>query len=277
MIEAVLERDAAIEPDALYPQLRCRTTQRRMLDSEPLSTSARTALEASVGSGYRVIWVEGGRDKWRMARLLFENAHIRLTIPEAYRVHRAIIHWNARYSRDRIPDQALGIADPLTLRLMRWAMQSWSRVQFLNRYFGGTLMPRLQLDLLPALRCAAHFVLVAERQPVTIDDYMEGGRRLQRFWLTATRLGLLLQPEMTPLIFARYVREGIRFSTLDRAQAEAIKLSDRLEALIGRQACTRALFMGRLGRGTQPQSRSLRRPLEQLLVHGEEDPRRPAG
>jgi hypothetical protein len=73
-------------------------------------------------------------------------------------VHREIIEWDARYSEDRVPDQALG-ADPLSLRSMRWVMASWDRVQLMNRWFGGTLAPRLQLDLLPGLFCAAHFAL----------------------------------------------------------------------------------------------------------------------
>ena len=49
--------------------------------------------------------------------------------------------------------------------IMRFALGSWRRVSFLNRYLGGTLVPRLELDLVPALRCAAHWVLVAEKPP----------------------------------------------------------------------------------------------------------------
>ncbi|MFC6668970.1 hypothetical protein ACFQDL_01750 [Marinobacterium aestuariivivens] len=44
-------------------------------------------------------------------------------------------------------------------------MQSWERVAFMNRYLAGTLAPRLQLDLIPGLRCAAHFAIVAPRPP----------------------------------------------------------------------------------------------------------------
>jgi hypothetical protein len=44
---------------------------------------------------------------------MFRNAKLRLTMPEAHRVHKAVIEWNARYSEDRMPDQALG-ADPMT-------------------------------------------------------------------------------------------------------------------------------------------------------------------
>ena len=45
--------------------------------------------------------------RWR--RLLFVQARLRLVTPEAYRVHRDVIEWDARFSADRVPDQALGV------------------------------------------------------------------------------------------------------------------------------------------------------------------------
>ena len=164
-------------------------------------------------------------------------------MPEAYRVHRDVIEWRAQSSIDRVPDAALGASAP-TLTLMRWAMASWNRVDILNRFFGGTFAPRLELDLVPGIACAAHCVLVAERVPTTIDDYIAIGRALQRFWLTATSLGLQFQPEYTPLIFARYVREGRPFTTIasavERAQADA----QVLERLLGADVVGRAAFIG---------------------------------
>ncbi|MBV1930025.1 MAG: molybdopterin biosynthesis protein MoeY, partial [Gammaproteobacteria bacterium] len=185
----------------------------------------------------------------------------RLTIPEVYEVHKKIIHWDAQFSTDRIPDQALG-ADALTVKMMRWALHSWSRVKMLNRYFAGTLMPRIQLDLLPALRCGAHFMIVAETPREKTADYLQGGRATQRFWLTATQLGLQLQPEMTPLIFSTYSREGRCFTGSTEKLAVADTLRLELDALSGGEVD--AVFMGRVGFGTAASSRSLRKALQEL-------------
>ena len=57
-----------------------------------------------------------------------------------------------------MPSASLG-ADAVLLGVMRWAMASWERVNFLNRYAGGTVMPRLVMDFLPGLFCSAHFAL----------------------------------------------------------------------------------------------------------------------
>lgn len=264
VIEVVLIPDQEVSPSLLIPFITTRATQRRPMSSTGLTAEQKRRLEASVGPGYRVVWIEGTRAKWRMARLLYKNAGIRLTIPEAYEVHRHIIEWDAQFSADRIPDQAIGL-DALSLKLMRWGMQSWRRVQILNRYFAGTLLPRLQLDLIPAMCCGAHFLLTAAEPLRSIDDYLAGGRAVQRFWLTSTGSGLQLQPEMTPLIFSRYIDRGVSFTKATRAQETAATLAGDLAHLAGQDSFARTIFVGRLAAGDAPASRSLRHALTELI------------
>jgi hypothetical protein len=191
------------------------------------------------------------------------NAKLRLTMPEAYEVHRRIIQWNSRFSEDKVPDQSLGI-DPVTTRLMCWVLGSWKRVKFFNTFLAGTLAPRIQMDFIPSLACGAHFVILANHAAKDIDDYIDAGRAVQRFWLTATRLGLQLQPEITPLIFSRYVRNELEFTKVKKLAQYAKSLADQTEHLIGVEETSRAIFMGRIGMGPAPWSRSLRRSLGQL-------------
>jgi hypothetical protein len=83
---------------------------------------------------------------------------------------------------------------------------------------------------------------------------------MQRFWLTATAQGLQLQPEMTPLIFSRYVREGRVFSATPGMQERGRTVAPGRGA--GRPAgLGAAVFMGRIGAGERLRTRSLRRPL----------------
>ena len=165
-------REESVVTSPLVVHIRTRTVQRRPMRTRPLAASEKQALESSVGPAYRVIWIEGLGPKWRMARLLWRNGKLRLTIPEGYEVHRSIIEWDAQFSEDRVPDRAVGL-DVLGTRLMRWALVSWKRVDFLNRYLGGTLLPRLQLDLVPSVACAAHFAIAAVSEPRTIDDFSQ--------------------------------------------------------------------------------------------------------
>jgi hypothetical protein len=97
-----------------------------------------------------------------------------------------------------------------------------------------------------------------------VDDYVAAGRALQRFWLTATQLGLQLQPEMTPVIFSRYVREGIKFSRMPGATETAAGLGRRLAGIFQDMPVKQVAFLGRIGNGKAPDSRSLRLPVERL-------------
>ncbi len=248
----------------LVPFIRERSVQRRPFSTQPLTENEKTALSESLGPDYTVCWIEGTSKRLRMARLMSRAGHLRLTIPEAYQVHKNVIEWKARHSEDKVPDQAIGL-DPLTLKLMRWVMRSWQRVHFFNTWLGGTWTPRLELDILPAWFCGAHFILQARTPPKTIQDYLDAGRALQRFWLTATRLALQLQPEMAPLIFHQYAVNKVAPSrtpgTLNAVQA----ISDALSREAGGQsAMQHAVFMGRIGHSFPPAARSLRLPLSKL-------------
>ncbi len=252
-------------PDELLPFIRLRVTQRRPFTTRALRKEDRENLENSVGPDHRVVWISEREKKGKMARLLFRNAHIRLTIPEAYEVHKRIIEWNSRFSVDRIPDQAIGL-DPINLKSMHWAMESWNRIVFLNRFFAGTVIPRVMLDLIPGVKCAAHFLIVADKEPDSLQDFLDGGRSLQRFWLTATRLGLQFQPEMTPLIFSRFAREERQFTGDSKAKKNARLLKQQLEVLVGKNDLQSAFFMGRVGYGSYPVSRSIRLSADRLIA-----------
>lgn len=263
--DVVVEPRAGLAADPLLPFVETRVVQRRPMRTTALTDAQRAALAAAPGPRYELRFFESAGERWSIAKLLWANARVRLTCPEAFEVHRAIIEWGVRYSKDRIPEQAVGV-DPLTARLMRWAMQSWSRVDFMNRYLFGTIAPRVQLDLLPAMACAAHLALVADRPPVGIVDHVDAGCAMQRVWLTASALGLHLQPEMTPVIFNWYARAARSISTAPGLDDQVGELSRSIAALLGERASGSLVFMGRVGVSARPGSRSTRKDLTELMI-----------
>ncbi|MGD8630411.1 MAG: ThiF family adenylyltransferase [Gammaproteobacteria bacterium] len=262
-IEFIHDPDITTSP--LLPYITRRSTQRRPLSTRALTSNDRNALEEAAGNDFRVLWLADFPQRLRMARLLFRNGHLRLTLPEAYATHKSIIDWEHDLSEDRIPAKAVGL-DPMARRLMRWALASWERVNLLNRYAAGTLVPCMELDFIPGIACAAHFIILAERPPESLDDYLGAGQAVQRFWLTATSRNLQFQPEMTPLIFGAYVRNGVTFTRNEYSKRLAQKLADRLARLAAPEEIANAVFMGRLGAGATPKARSVRLPLEKLLL-----------
>ena len=263
--EVRVRRAQGVPVDPLFPFIDQRVVQRRPMRTTPLTADQRKALSASVGDAYELRLFETFSARAAVARLLWDNARIRLTCPEAFEVHRHVIEWGARFSEDRIPEQAVGV-DPLTARLMRWVMRSWERVDFFNKYLMGTVAPRIQLDLLPALGCAAHLCLIARQRPATMVDYVGAGVAMQRLWLTAHAVGLHLQPEMTPVIFNWYASAGHSLSRKAGIDDRVRLLAGRLGSLLGADAAGGLVVMCRVGVSSPPASRSTRKALAGLML-----------
>ena len=256
---------AGIGEDPLASFIESRSVQRRAMKTTPLTPSQKQVLSEAVGKDFSLRFFASFTERFAVARLLWNNAYLRLTCPEAYPVHRDIIEWNARFSVDRIPGQAVGV-DPLTAKLMRPVMQSWERVHFFNRFLGGTLAPRIQLDFIPALACAAHLLLTPQQSANRIEDHVRAGVALQRLWLTASRLGLHLQPEMTPVIFRWYAQDNRKISAKPEINEGASQLARMFEHLAAKTPRDNFAFFCRVGHSQPPRARSIRKTLEELLV-----------
>jgi hypothetical protein len=234
------------------------------MQTTPLTAAQHQALIESVGDGYSVQLFETFGERLKVAKLLWASARIRLTCKEAYPVHRDIIEWRTRFSKDRIPEQAVGV-DPATARLMQWVMQSWGRVAFFNRYLLGTVAPRIQLDFLPAIYCAAHLLVKPRRRPTQLTNWIELGMAVQRIWLTATQLGLHLQPQMTPVIFRWYARAGRRFSAQPELFQQSVNFAVDFERATNAKPAEDFGFFARVGTCQVPKSRSIRQDLLDLM------------
>lgn len=257
-----LDRAGVARDDAMLTAIPERTVQRRPMRARPLTAEEKEQIERAAAP-LAVRWFETLAERARIATLCARNARIRMTIPEAYSVHRSVIAWRAKVSEDRIPDASLG-AGPVTLALMRQAMASFERLDRMNRWT-GTLFARLVLDFSPGIRCSAQLALIADREPTRLGERIAAGRAIQRIWLAATVLGLQMQPQYTPIVFARYARERRRFTRVDRAQAEAESIADDLRRIFG-SADAKTTWLARIGPRRPVDGRSLRLPLSTLIV-----------
>lgn len=265
-----LERREGVVEDPLARRIISRSVDRRPYRTTPLSAAAKDAIERATGNEFRIDWRESPRQRLACTLVNAMATDIRLRIPEAFAVHQHVIDWADDRSPSGIPAGAVGL-DPLTLRLMRWALQDFRRLDFVNRYLAGTAVPRIALDLLPGLRCAAHFLLAPAAgagEARGRETWLAAGAAMQRIWLTADALGLALQPSFAPLVFAHGGRHDVPFTAERGARAKARELARELERLTGPTAVDDVLFFARIG---TPQSRrratrSVRRPLTELLA-----------
>lgn len=248
----------------LFPFIKTRAVQRRSMGTKKLSSKEKDSLINALPEGFSITFFESFSEKLACAKLNYINAKTRLTMEEAFNVHREIIEWNSKYSETKIPEQALGV-DWLTARAMQWMFKDWHRVNFANKYLGAALIPRIILDFIPGLRSNAHFVIYANQEPKTVQEHLSAGQAIQRFWLTVAQLNLGLQPSQTSIIFAKYLRNKTVFTLDDSVIANARKAKEALETVIPHSE--RAVFVGRLGRTELPRSRSIRKSLSELIIN----------
>jgi hypothetical protein len=254
--------------DPLLPMLSARSVDRRRYRVTPLSPGQKAMLAEALGDTLEVRWFESLQDRWQMAQLNALATDIRLRIPEAFRVHREILDWRRDFSPSGVPVKAVGL-DPLAVAAMRLLMRRWSVMDFANRHLGSTLLSRLELDLIPGLSCAGHFVVINSAPP--LDDPVRmtllSGQALQRFWLTATELGLVMQPSLATICFAFYGAHDTAFTAHPGALAKSKRLAARFLRAVP-EGANATVFMGRIGSpvSRRIRARSVRRPLSELIV-----------
>ena len=258
-----LPRAEEIPPDPLAKVLTLRSVDRRPYRRRPLSPAETAALAASLGDTIPVRWWEGPRDCLAVGRLNAKATDIRLRCPETFPVHQAVIDWRRKLSPEGIPAAAVGLMNPM-LPIFRWGLGSWSRMRKLNR--GGTWSAALQLDYLPAL-CSSAFAVFL-RPPDAGDDkaLLAAGQAIQRFWLTAASLGLVMQPTVAPIAFGRYGASDHPFTSDMRLREKAKRLAKEFHQTIGALP-HEVVFIARVGEPQPrlPVVRSTRLPLTDLM------------
>ena len=215
------------ETDPLYSYLTLRSVDRRPYRMRRLTSAEIAALEQALGNELAVDWHHGIGARWKIAKLGAQATDIRLRIPEAFAIHKRVIDWDRDHSPAGIPARAAGL-DAMSTILMRWAMQDWSRMHWLNR-FGGASMAALQMDYVPGLASAAFFTIRFQAGPPEPHDrpvaLLRAGQGIQRFWLTATKLRLAVHPGLAVLAFAHYGDISANFTSDPAMQAKAKALA----------------------------------------------------
>jgi len=250
--------------DNLASWLSVRSVLRAAFKTKKLAQDQKEVLTQALGEHLTIRWFSSISQRWQFATINAMSTDIRLRLKSAYKVHSHLLHWDEVYSPKGIPSKAIGL-DRVTEKSMKWVMKSWARVNFMNRFLMGTLLPRVQLDLLPGLMCSDHFVIAwKDDKTKGPKDWIQAGQSLQRFWLTATQKGLSIQPGLAPLSFATYGKQGQTLET-DSITKKAQQLAKRVEQIAGK--LENIAFMGRIGeKQINPHARSIRQQLPDLMV-----------
>jgi hypothetical protein len=266
-ISVTLEEDAGATEHPLYGEIQRRSVDRRPYRLRGLGPGDKEALADALGPGFSVVWHESLAARRKIAGLTRLATDIRLRIPETFAIHSRIVDWQRAYSPDAIPSRALGV-DAMTQKMMRWTLARRERTEMANR-MGSPFFAGLQMDFLPGVFSAAYFAFRFQEPRAAgaagITQLLRGGEAVQRFWLTASKRGLVLQPCLATLAFAHYGLSDEAFTTSQAQRRKAKVLAHRVVRDLGDLQTT--FFVGRIGfpKNAKLESRSLRVPLAKLV------------
>lgn len=99
------------------------------------------------------------------------------------------------------------------------------------------------------------------------EDYIKGGQALQKIWLDANSMGLAFQPMASSLfIYARLFR-GNGTGLSDKGVQQLKDLRPRFESSLGLSDQGKEIFIFRLSKTSEPQVKSLRKPLKDVFKY----------
>jgi nitroreductase len=256
------ERANAPAP-ALFEQVWRRVTNRRKGDNRILAAADRSALEASLAdSRTRLQVVTDANQRSALGALLGRADRL---VYLSKRMHHDLVH-ELRWTPEEVAEKRDGIdlatldMSPSDVAAMR-TLQSWPALELVKSRGGGR-----------ALTENAHKRVAASSGVclLSIDGkgrqaYFEGGRALQRMWLTATSLGLSLHPWGLPYLFVRLEHgAGVGFDDEEKRELASIRRAYREHWDVKDHETEVFLFC--LSYAGPPDAHSLRRSLRDVLT-----------
>ena len=200
------------EVDPLWPCIPLRHTNRRVRFRGPRMTDAeRSELDAAARTSAvcQLVWLDEPTQRRQALRLMrqaeTERFHNRILHAELFSAIRFDAGWRSACS-EGLPPGALGVESPL--RAFFGLLRHWPVMRLANLLGAHHMLGWRACDL--PCRLAPHLGLLAVKYSDN-QAVFDAGRVFQRFWLTVTSQGRVLQPMPASALFA-----------LDGAQAEGI-------------------------------------------------------
>lgn len=253
--------------DPLLPFIAKRCVNRKPYKPKKLDPYAMDLLfkAADECKGAKLYLIEKDREKNLLAKLLSLNDRI---VFENKELHNFLFE-HLRWTRKKAEDSRDGMSiDSLELgwlqsKFMR-LLSSWSIVRFLNIFGFSRFVPLQSYNLCKG----SSAICLLLNEGIGLDSYVNGGRSLQRIWLTATSLGLSLHP-MTGITFLiQRVRSGGEGLSISHKKL-LLNIYQRLQKLCPLEEDHSLIMAFRIGYADSPSDKSLRFPLDKVLVEGQ--------
>jgi molybdopterin/thiamine biosynthesis adenylyltransferase len=250
--------------DDLYHQIAFRHTNRKIGVRQTLASEVLTDLTGAVRSipSVDVQWLMSDKELEQVGELIGMVDRLRFLSPSMHRELFAELRWTkaeAAATGDGIDVDSLELSpsDRLGLEIVR----DRRALDLVKAWGGGRKLEGPARRAIAASSAVGLIVVSKSRS----RDFFDAGRAFQRLWLTATKQAISVHPMAAlPYLMARVKRAGGEGLDDDMAQ-ELTRLRPRWEELFNNPPESGEVMLFRIGTGSETETRSLRRPLDQVL------------
>lgn len=217
---------------------------------------------AEQSPGIEVKFIDSAHELLEAGKIIGITDRYRILHPESNYdfIHREIRWTEADAARSRtgieVSTLELKESELLGLRFIR----DREVISFLSKINGGQLLKNASVKNAAA---ASAFTLLTV-PGFSAGDFLNGGRAGQRLWLKATQLGLAVQPMNVPLAYFTRLKHGIE-DLPPGTEDELQDLYARFTHLFGSGPAREEVYLFRLFKAEEPQSRSYRRRVDDIL------------
>ncbi|MDO8624366.1 MAG: hypothetical protein Q7R54_03360 [bacterium] len=196
------------EDAPLYEHILTRGTNRRLYKDIPLTNEQRSALlsiPVQMGIGGSVHLVEEPKRRAALAKLLSNNDKLLFMNRPLHDGLFKYFRWTPEEiesTRDGLDVQTLEFppSDQKTVRLLR----SWGMTKFMN-LFGAAGMIAKKTEKIYGTGAA---LVAITMKGASEEDFVQGGRIMERLWLTITGMGLAIHPAFGFALLGQRVLTG---------------------------------------------------------------------
>lgn len=259
-----LSGDPVVRADPLEAQIFLRVTNRKRFTPIKLSDQEKKQLTDSVESSFPALLylTDSREDIQRLSQVAATNEEIMLSNPELHAFFFGHINWTKEEDTAKRSGFYIKTLElPAPAQAAFYVIKNWSVMQFLLK-LGFHKFVSSQNAATYAASSGFGAIAIKSDEPL---DFVGAGRAFQRLWLTATKLGFVLQPVTGVLFFKLKIDggEGSVFSQEHQAQiTEEYATAQKIfNATDKRLAC-----MFRIGSGEAPSAHAARFDLESVVT-----------
>ena len=253
-------------PEKLATYIGERYTNRNLGLRTPIDAKVYGYLKDAVLSvaGADLLIRNSAEDLEELANIMSAADRLRLLHPDGhYEFYNKELRWDNEHSRvtaDGIDISTVDItpSEVVGLKLVRDPMVA----QLLADWNAGRGLERLARKSISAASAIGLITMPA----FSSNDYLSGGRAVQRLWLTATDNGVSLQPMVAATLHFARLNHGDAEGMPEFMKSEFTSLFKRFERVFPEIKGREEIFLFRLSIAEKPAVKSYRLPLEKVLT-----------